>query len=90
MAALPPSTFANVSAESSWMNAAVFWRNIGMFGTPSIIISVRARSAARSATLLECAVGGVDVDHGHVGSLSMYVGRHSNRHYDGLHSPRRS
>src|SRR5208282_2025982 len=44
-----PSTFANAAAGSSCTKAAVFLRNIGIFGTPSTAITAAARSLASSA-----------------------------------------
>jgi len=49
------------------MNAAVFWRNMGMSGICSMRIKVLARSAASFVLVGEGAGGSVDVDHGHCG-----------------------
>src|SRR6266699_27805 len=49
MQAESPSTFDRLSGGSSCTNAAVFWRNSGMFGTRSIVITAVARSRASFA-----------------------------------------
>src|SRR6266550_1636691 len=46
MQAESPSTFDRLSGGSSCTNAAVFWRNSGMFGTRSIVITAVATSRA--------------------------------------------
>jgi len=37
-----------IAAGSSWTKAAVFWRNIGMSGTPSMTLRVAATAVPRS------------------------------------------